>query len=107
MNPESDAYNPLLEVRRGPNEVRDVQTVADILVDPEGGLEKRNLWEKTSHALLVGAAVQPAALPIATPAGVDQGDQAGLAGVSAAPQPSEGIASSPSSTATSTGDGQC
>ena len=54
-NPESDAYNPLLEVRRGPNEVRDVQNVADILVDPEGALEKRNHWEKTSHALLVGA----------------------------------------------------
>ena len=54
-NPDSDAYNPLLEVRRGSNEVRDVQNVADILVDPEGALEKRNHWEKTSHALLVGA----------------------------------------------------
>ena len=51
----SDAYNPLLEVRRGPWEVRDVQNIADILVDPEGALEKRNHWEKTSHALLVGA----------------------------------------------------
>jgi type IV secretion system protein VirD4 len=35
--------------------VRDVQNIADILVDPEGSLEKRNHWEKTSHALLVGA----------------------------------------------------
>ena len=52
---ESSAYNPLLEVRRGLNEVRDVQNIADILVDPEGSLEKRNHWEKTSHALLVGA----------------------------------------------------
>jgi type IV secretion system protein VirD4 len=52
---KSDAYNPLLEVRRGPWEVRDVQNIADILVDPEGALEKRNHWEKTSHALLVGA----------------------------------------------------
>ncbi len=51
----SAAYNPLLEVRRGINEVRDVQNIADILVDPEGSLEKRNHWEKTSHALLVGA----------------------------------------------------
>jgi hypothetical protein len=33
----------------------DVQNIADILVDPEGSLEKRNHWEKTSHALLVGA----------------------------------------------------
>ncbi|HEV2605614.1 MAG TPA: conjugal transfer protein TraG [Microvirga sp.] len=54
-NAESHAYNPLLEVRRGPWEVRDVQNIADILVDPEGALEKRNHWEKTSHALLVGA----------------------------------------------------
>ncbi len=37
------------------HEVRDVQNIADILVDPEGALEKRNHWEKTSHALLVGA----------------------------------------------------
>ncbi|MFN3437416.1 MAG: conjugal transfer protein TraG [Acidovorax sp.] len=52
---KSAAYNPLLEVRRGMHEVRDVQNIADILVDPEGALERRNHWEKTSHALLVGA----------------------------------------------------
>src|SRR5229473_5094273 len=51
----SAAYNPLLEVRRGDKEVRDVQNIADILVDPEGALERRNHWEKTSHSLLVGA----------------------------------------------------
>ncbi len=54
-NADSAAYNPLLEVRRGVTEVRDVQNVADVLVDPEGSLEKRNHWEKTSHSLLVGA----------------------------------------------------
>ncbi|XXQ52628.1 conjugal transfer protein TraG [Xenophilus aerolatus] len=54
-DPRSAAYNPLLEVRRGVHEVRDVQNIADILVDPEGALERRNHWEKTSHALLVGA----------------------------------------------------
>ncbi|MBR0683950.1 conjugal transfer protein TraG [Roseomonas eburnea] len=54
-NPASAAYNPLLEVRRGDSEVRDVQNIADILVDPEGALERRNHWEKTSHSLLVGA----------------------------------------------------
>ncbi|WP_266064129.1 conjugal transfer protein TraG [Brucella intermedia] len=54
-NARSAAYNPLLEVRRGEWEVRDVQNIADILVDPEGSLDKRNHWEKTSHALLVGA----------------------------------------------------
>ena len=54
-NMQSAAYNPLLEVRRGQWEVRDVQNVADILVDPEGSLERRSHWEKTSHSLLVGA----------------------------------------------------
>jgi len=54
-NAESAKYNPLLEVRRGSNEVRDVQNIADILVDPEGMLERRNHWEKTAHSLLVGA----------------------------------------------------
>ncbi|NGM49292.1 conjugal transfer protein TraG [Caulobacter sp. 602-2] len=51
----SARYNPLLEVRKGPDEVRDVQNIADILVDPEGALERRSHWEKTSHSLLVGA----------------------------------------------------
>ncbi|MFG1293854.1 conjugal transfer protein TraG [Xanthobacter versatilis] len=54
-NPESSPYNPLLEIRRGDFEVRDVQNVADVLVDPEGSLDRRNHWEKTSHSLLVGA----------------------------------------------------
>ncbi|UDF05628.1 conjugal transfer protein TraG [Asticcacaulis sp. AND118] len=51
----SARYNPLLEVRKGPQEVRDVQNIADILVDPEGSIEQRSHWEKTSHSLLVGA----------------------------------------------------
>ena len=38
----------------GADEVRDVQNIADILVDPEGSLERRNHWEKTGHSLLVG-----------------------------------------------------
>jgi type IV secretion system protein VirD4 len=54
-NSRSAAYNPFLEVRQGEWEVRDVQNVADVLVDPEGPLERRNHWAKTSHALLVGA----------------------------------------------------
>ena len=54
-DPRSAKYNPLLEVRKGPHEVRDVQNIADILVDPEGSIEKRNHWEKTGHSLLTGA----------------------------------------------------
>jgi type IV secretion system protein VirD4 len=54
-NPASAAYNPLFEIRKGDCEVRDAQNIAEILVDPEGALERRNHWEKTSHSLLVGA----------------------------------------------------
>ncbi len=54
-NPRSACFNPLLEVRKGSMEVRDVQNIADILVDPEGARERRDHWEKTAHALLVGA----------------------------------------------------
>lgn len=53
-DPNSAANNPLLEVRKGVHEVRDVQNIADVLVDPEGALDRRNHWEKTSHSLLVG-----------------------------------------------------
>lgn len=51
----SARFNPLLEVRLGSHEVRDVQNIADILVDPEGALERRSHWDKTAHSLLVGA----------------------------------------------------
>lgn len=46
-------FNPLLEVRKGDLEVRDVQNIADMIVDPEGkGLGDH--WAKTGHSLLVG-----------------------------------------------------
>lgn len=51
----STRYNPLLEVRKGPNEVRDAQNIADMLVDPEGAVERRDHWQATSHSLLTGA----------------------------------------------------
>ena len=51
----SSRFNPLLEVRLGAHEVRDAQNVADILVDPDGSLERRSHWDKTAHSLLVGA----------------------------------------------------
>src|SRR3546814_7565759 len=39
-NAASAAYNPLLEVRRGDWEVRDVQNVDDVLVAPDGRSEE-------------------------------------------------------------------
>ncbi len=52
--PDSVRFNPLLEIRKGAYEVRDVQNVADILVDPDGSKEHHDHWEKTGHSLLVG-----------------------------------------------------
>jgi type IV secretion system protein VirD4 len=51
----SARFNPLLEVRRGLNEVRDVQNIADILIDPEGASPNRNHWQITGHSLLSAA----------------------------------------------------
>ncbi|HTF34028.1 MAG TPA: IncP-type conjugal transfer protein TraG [Myxococcota bacterium] len=47
-------FNPLLEIRLGPNEVRDAQNVADMLVDPDGRGAKDH-WDLTAEELLVGA----------------------------------------------------
>ena len=33
--------------------VRDAQNIADVLVDPEGALERRNRWRRPDHSLLV------------------------------------------------------
>jgi len=52
-SPGSVRFNPLMEIRKE-QEVRDVQNIADILVDPDGSKEKRDHWEKTGHSLLVG-----------------------------------------------------
>lgn len=53
----SARFNPLAEVRLGQFEVRDVQNIADILVDPEGSLKTRDHWDKTAYALLVGVII--------------------------------------------------
>ncbi len=54
-NPLSARFNPLLEVRKGFHEVRDVHNIADILIDPEGARPWRDHWEKSAHSLLTGA----------------------------------------------------
>jgi type IV secretion system protein VirD4 len=46
-------FNPLAEVRTGPQEVKDAQNVADILIDPAGNTP-RDHWDITAHDLLVG-----------------------------------------------------
>lgn len=50
---KSARFNPLLEVRKGEQEVRDVQNIADMITDPDGtGFSDH--WIKTGHSLLVG-----------------------------------------------------
>jgi len=53
----SSRFNPLAEVRLGRYEVRDVQNIADILIDPDGSLKSRDHWDKTAYALLVGVII--------------------------------------------------
>lgn len=51
--PLSARYNPLLEIRRDGNLVKDVQNIATIIVDPDGkGLNDH--WAKTGFDLLTG-----------------------------------------------------
>lgn len=48
------SFNPLLEVRLGQQEVRDVQLIADMLVDPDGkGCHDH--WSNAANSLLVSA----------------------------------------------------
>ncbi|WP_290491414.1 IncP-type conjugal transfer protein TraG, partial [Hyphomonas sp. UBA4508] len=47
-------FNPLMEVRKGHCEVRDVQNIADILVDPQGKLGDLGHWVDKANSLLVG-----------------------------------------------------
>jgi type IV secretion system protein VirD4 len=48
-------YNPLLLVPRGPEDVKQAQSVADTLVDPDGRDRPRSFWDQSAHALLTAA----------------------------------------------------
>jgi type IV secretion system protein VirD4 len=50
----SHAFNPLLEVRRGADEVRDVQNLVEILVDPAGDARHQDFWDRSAKHVLVG-----------------------------------------------------
>lgn len=51
---DSAKFNPLLEVRRGPNEVRDVQNIVDILTTPARATNEAPFWRTAASHLLVG-----------------------------------------------------
>lgn len=47
-------FNPLFEVRRGVNEVRDVQNVVEIITDPAGDARHADFWDRSAKQILVG-----------------------------------------------------
>ncbi len=51
---DSVSFNPLFEVRRGANEVRDVQNIVEILVDPAGDGRHQDFWDRSAKHVLVG-----------------------------------------------------
>ncbi len=51
---DSASFNPLLEVRKGANEVRDVQNIVEILVDPQGDGRHQDFWDRSAKSILVG-----------------------------------------------------
>ncbi len=52
-DPRSVCYNPLLEIRKGPGEVRDVQNVVEILCD-DGTGKHADFWTNSAKSLLTG-----------------------------------------------------
>ena len=53
-SPLSAAFNPLLEVRRGVNEVRDVQNIVAIIADPAGDGRYSDFWDKAARQVMEG-----------------------------------------------------
>jgi type IV secretion system protein VirD4 len=51
---DSAAFNPLFEVRRGLNEVRDVQNIVEILIDPQTQTARHDFWDRSAQTILVG-----------------------------------------------------
>ena len=52
--PDSIAFNPLFEVRLGANEVRDVQNIVEIIIDPAGDGRHQDFWDRSAKQVLVG-----------------------------------------------------
>jgi type IV secretion system protein VirD4 len=52
--PLSAAFNPLLEVRCGLNEVRDVQNIVEIITDPAGDARHSDFWDKAARQVMTG-----------------------------------------------------
>ena len=52
---DSHCFNPFFEVRRGANEVRDVQNIVDIIVDPKGEAKGAEaFWNASAKIVITG-----------------------------------------------------
>jgi type IV secretion system protein VirD4 len=51
---KSARYNPLFEIKPGPEDVAGAMLLADNLVDPDGRNQHRDFWQQSAHSLLVG-----------------------------------------------------
>ena len=51
--PDSVRFNPLMEIRKGPNEVRDTQNVVEMLVNPAELQQSPDIWDQQASQFLV------------------------------------------------------
>ena len=51
--PDSARFNPLFEIRKGPNEIRDTQNVVEMLVNPTGAKQSMDIWDQQACQFLV------------------------------------------------------
>jgi type IV secretion system protein VirD4 len=50
---DSVRFNPLFEIRKGPNEIRDAQNVVEMLVNPTGTKQTMDIWDQQAGQFLV------------------------------------------------------
>lgn len=51
-SPDSARFNPMLEVRKGPNEIRDAQNLVEILINPDGAKKTLDVWDQNAFQFL-------------------------------------------------------
>jgi type IV secretion system protein VirD4 len=51
--PDSVRFNPLMEIRKGPNEVRDTQNVVEMLINPAELEQSADIWDQQASQFLV------------------------------------------------------
>jgi type IV secretion system protein VirD4 len=51
--PDSARFNPLFEIRKGDNEIRDTQNLVEMLVNPTGAKHTMDIWDQQASQFLV------------------------------------------------------